>query len=103
MRFVFRADASTEIGFGHLSRSVTLACAAARTGADVALVTANATRDVRAFVEKRGVRVVALEVESGSATDAAATREASHGAVALVVDGYTFRADYFEQLARLDA
>jgi UDP-2,4-diacetamido-2,4,6-trideoxy-beta-L-altropyranose hydrolase len=98
MRFVFRADASSTIGFGHLSRAAALAGAASRAGASVELVTCRPDPGVRAVAVRAEMTVHAIHVNPGTPEDASATRAIAGRGGLVVVDGYAFGAHYLEEL-----
>jgi UDP-2,4-diacetamido-2,4,6-trideoxy-beta-L-altropyranose hydrolase len=98
MRFVFRADGSGTIGFGHLSRAVALASAALRAGADAIIVAARPNTAVEAFVQRAGIDLRAIDSDPASSADALATRTIAGPASHVVVDGYVFGSGYLDQL-----
>lgn len=98
MRFTFRADGSSTIGFGHLSRTMALADAARRAGADVVFVGARGEASTEAFVRKRGFELSIIDVLPGSSDDAAATRAIAGPCSYVVVDGYAFSAAWLSEL-----
>ena len=99
MRFVFRADASSKIGFGHLSRAAALAGAATRAGATVALVTYHPEPAVRALAERAGMVLHGIDASPGTPADALATRDLAGSDTYVIVDGYAFTARYLDDLA----
>src|SRR5689334_22459020 len=89
MNVVFRVDASSVIGSGHLSRCLTLARAFANAGDIVTFATRAPTEHTRKWVARAGHRIV--EIEGASEVDA--SRAAVSGADLVVIDGYTFDAE----------
>lgn len=98
MRFVFRADASSTIGFGHLSRATALAGAASRAGALVELVTCRPDAAVRAVADRASMSVHAIDVPPGTREDASATRAIAGRGAFVVIDGYAFAAQYLQEV-----
>lgn len=94
MKAVFRVDASSTIGSGHLSRCLTLARAFATRGVDVAFATREPTDHTRGWIGREGHQLV----EVAGASEADAARKAVGAAELVVVDGYTFGADIHEAL-----
>lgn len=98
MRFTFRADASSTIGFGHLSRVMSLAGAAARVGAEVELVTHRPEAAVRAIAARADVAIHAIDAQPGTPDDARVTRAIAGRDAFVVVDGYAFDGPYLQEL-----
>ncbi|MGO8710488.1 MAG: UDP-2,4-diacetamido-2,4,6-trideoxy-beta-L-altropyranose hydrolase [Rhizomicrobium sp.] len=77
MRFLFRTDASTEIGSGHVVRCASLAQALSRAGHEVQFACRALAGDLNSWLEAEGVRVNRMAAESAIAVaelaDAAAT------------------------------
>lgn len=94
MRAVFRADASSAIGSGHLSRCLTLAASLARRGVAVTFAMHDPPEAAAAWVAKGGHALVRL----AAPLDAAELLGAAGEAELLVVDGYSFDAAFQEAL-----
>lgn len=91
MNVAFRADASAQIGSGHVQRCLTLARELRELGAAPLLLSRDLPPALRARAERAGVEVVALPAAPTEAADADATRAAleSRGGVDwLVADHY---------------
>lgn len=99
-RILFRADASTRIGTGHVMRCLALAQAWQDAGGQAVFVVAPAAATLVAHVRSAGVEVVHLEAPPGSETDAAYTATLARHLQAswVVVDGYHFGLDYRRRL-----
>jgi UDP-2,4-diacetamido-2,4,6-trideoxy-beta-L-altropyranose hydrolase len=99
---ILRADASARIGMGHVLRCLTLGEALVSRGWDVSLATANAPAGVVPSAQVAGVRIIPVEVDAGSAVDAAALIEradrAPDGPTLVLVDGYQFEVGFFRVL-----
>ena len=97
---LIRADASVEMGSGHVMRCLALAQAWQDAGGDVVFCEAQSTAALDQTVSSEGVRLVRLEASLDSLQDAAQTAEVAraHNARWLVVDGYHFDADYQKHL-----
>ncbi|MET3900831.1 UDP-2,4-diacetamido-2,4,6-trideoxy-beta-L-altropyranose hydrolase [Devosia sp. UYZn731] len=74
MQIVFRADASTSIGSGHLVRCATLAHALQRRGAKILFACREANGDMTGWLEEQGLAVARLAF--GTRDDAAETLSA---------------------------
>ncbi len=99
MRFAFRVDSSSRIGFGHVRRCLALGEALALRGASVVFVCRPAPGDINAAIAAAGHQLIELaelpaEAAAGAehqSADAAATLQAlrhSGGAQAIIVDHY---------------
>ena len=102
MKLIIRADASPEIGAGHVMRCIALGQAWQDSGGQVVFVCVNTTRTISDRILSEGFRLVEIRCESGSVADAneflriAADEDAS----VLVVDHYDCDEKYFEILRR---
>ena len=96
MSVVFRVDASSSIGLGHLMRCLQLASELSRRGATCTFLSAEADEDVRAIVHEREHTLESLDVVRGSEVDRSRTIAATkrQGARLLVLDGYAFDSGY---------
>jgi UDP-2,4-diacetamido-2,4,6-trideoxy-beta-L-altropyranose hydrolase len=95
-----RADASVEMGSGHVMRCLALAQAWQDAGGDVVFCEAQSTAALDETVSSEGIRLVHLEASPDSLQDATQTADVAraHNAQWLVVDGYHFHADYQKHL-----
>lgn len=94
MNAVFRVDASSTIGSGHLSRCLTLARALVKTGAAVTFATRAPSEHTRGWIAREGHRLVEVRGDD----EAAASRAAATDAELVIVDGYTFGSDVHDAL-----
>jgi UDP-2,4-diacetamido-2,4,6-trideoxy-beta-L-altropyranose hydrolase len=92
MRTVFRADASRDIGSGHVMRCASLAEEMMRAGDSVLFCCRALPGDMIGWLQDRG-----FAVQQIGADDAAQTRAASEGADWLVVDHYGLDAGWERQ------
>ncbi len=98
---VLRADASPEIGTGHVMRLIALAEGVRRRGGVPSLaIGADVAPAISAFAGGRGVELVPVDAPTGSDTDARRVADLcrSMEAEACIVDGYRFGAGFFEDL-----
>jgi UDP-2,4-diacetamido-2,4,6-trideoxy-beta-L-altropyranose hydrolase len=96
MKLVFRVDASTQIGTGHVMRCLALAQAWQDAGGQPIFVMTTKAQALKSRLRSEGMEVINLSVQMGSAEDAKETATlAQHlGATWVVVDGYHFGAEY---------
>jgi len=95
-----RADASTQIGAGHVMRCLALGKAWQGAGGDVTFASAEIMPAVKRRLQQETINVVAIEGESGSELDGQHTGDLAKGLHAewVVVDGYCFGPTYYRQL-----
>jgi len=93
---IFRADASTQIGTGHVMRCLALAQSWQDQGGQATFVFANKSTALENRLLLEGMQVVYLSVEAGSHEDANQTVDFAQqfNAEWVVVDGYQFGAEY---------
>ncbi|MDJ0677012.1 MAG: UDP-2,4-diacetamido-2,4,6-trideoxy-beta-L-altropyranose hydrolase [Calothrix sp. MO_167.B42] len=96
MKLVIRADASKQIGTGHVMRCLALAQAWQYAGGDVIFVMATKTPALEARLKSEGMEVVYIPVQIGSVEDARETVNLTRkfNANWVVVDGYEFGGEY---------
>jgi UDP-2,4-diacetamido-2,4,6-trideoxy-beta-L-altropyranose hydrolase len=93
---LIRADASAEIGVGHVMRCVALAQAWQHAGGRVVFALAAGPAEIEKRLRSEGFEVVEISASPGSPDDAAQTAKLSMRCEAewLVLDGYHFSGDY---------
>ena len=96
MQVVFRVDASTQIGTGHVMRCLALAQAWQDTQGQPIFIMANPIPALEERLKSEGMKVVHLAAEPGSLADAQETAALAHQFEAnwVVVDGYQFGSEY---------
>jgi len=97
---LFRADASSAIGSGHLMRCLALAKAWQHVGGRVCFLTAESIGALDERFAQENIRHERAAVRPGTPEDAEQTVEWARrlGAAWVVVDGYRFKPDYIHQL-----
>jgi UDP-2,4-diacetamido-2,4,6-trideoxy-beta-L-altropyranose hydrolase len=97
---LIRADASAEIGVGHVMRCVALAQAWQDAGARVVFALAAGGAEIEKRLRSQGFEVIGISASPGSADDAGQTAKLSMRCEArwLVLDGYHFSGDYRERV-----
>jgi UDP-2,4-diacetamido-2,4,6-trideoxy-beta-L-altropyranose hydrolase len=91
-----RADASAEIGTGHVMRCLALAQAWQDVGGTAIFILAESTPAILARLTAEGFEAIAIRAFRGSSQDAQSTLELSrsHNADLIVLDGYAFGSEY---------
>ena len=95
-RLTLRADASTEIGTGHVMRCLALAQAWRDAGGRATFLMAMTAPALEDRVRSEGIDVIDLSAQSGGPEDARRTIEVAqqHGGRWIVLDGYQFGPPY---------
>ncbi len=96
MNIVIRADASTQIGTGHLMRCLALAQAWQESGGVVHFVCADIVPALETRLQKDGIRPICLDVVAGTENDMTRTVALARETKAdwVVLDGYHFGSAY---------
>jgi UDP-2,4-diacetamido-2,4,6-trideoxy-beta-L-altropyranose hydrolase len=102
---IIRADASVEIGTGHVMRCLALAQAWQDAGGTAIFALASSTPSLLARLSAEQFQYVCIPADAGSSEDAERTVELSrsHGADWIVLDGYAFAPEYQWQIKAGDA
>lgn len=100
-RLVLRADASVELGTGHVMRLLAIAEAARDRGWTPRILLGRGSEVIVPVVERRGMTSEIVDAETGSDEDVGAIVRAlsEPGAIGCITDGYDFGPDYFASLA----
>jgi UDP-2,4-diacetamido-2,4,6-trideoxy-beta-L-altropyranose hydrolase len=96
MNFLIRADASTQMGTGHVMRCLALAQAHLAVGCPVTFLLGKGSPNLAQRLQNEGIQVIEMLEPWGSETDAQQTIQLAEAVVAdwVAVDGYHFGADY---------
>jgi UDP-2,4-diacetamido-2,4,6-trideoxy-beta-L-altropyranose hydrolase len=97
---LIRADASTQIGIGHVMRCLALAQVWQKHQGCVLLIMANSVPLLEPRLHSEGIKFIYLTAQPGSLEDSRETIAIAHqfGTGWIVVDGYQFNAEYQKQL-----
>ncbi|MGH9516579.1 MAG: UDP-2,4-diacetamido-2,4,6-trideoxy-beta-L-altropyranose hydrolase [Terriglobales bacterium] len=97
---LIRADASPEIGTGHIMRCLALAQAWQDAGGEATFLMAQSTPSIEARLAAENCKVIPVSALSGGNEDADLTNKSASRTEAewLIVDGYAFGTRYQEQL-----
>ncbi|MBU0766656.1 UDP-2,4-diacetamido-2,4,6-trideoxy-beta-L-altropyranose hydrolase [Patescibacteria group bacterium] len=100
MNILFRSDASPKIGTGHVMRCLALAQALQKTDGQSVFITSKITPSLADRLKKNNCEVVALSATPYGQEDAeeVAKKAKDIGAQWIIVDGYSFDADYQQHL-----
>lgn len=90
MKILFRADASTSLGSGHVMRCLALAAELAARGHSVAFACLPLMGDMREFIAAKGFEVFCLAGKSDDACQTLAVLDGWGGADCAVIDNYAW-------------
>ncbi|QKQ73548.1 UDP-2,4-diacetamido-2,4,6-trideoxy-beta-L-altropyranose hydrolase [Nostoc sp. TCL240-02] len=98
MKLFIRADASTQIGTGHIMRCLALAQSWQDAGGQAIFVMATEAPNFKTRLKSEGMEVIHLPIQLGSTEDAEETAKLARqfNVSWIVVDGYYFGAKYQE-------
>lgn len=97
---VFRADASSQIGVGHLTRCLCLADGLKKRGVECLFASKDYRGNLFRKVEQKGFRVETIDAGAGLDRDLDLTTQAikKHRADVLVTDSYDINSDYLRNI-----
>lgn len=100
MTLLVRADASVQMGTGHVMRCLALAQAWQEAGGTVWMAIAQIPPALAERLQAEGIQLIGLDAQPGSRDDARQTAALAHtlGDPWVVVDGYQFDGSYQQQL-----